>query len=66
MPFRDLPVREVAVVDLHPLVAKLRHRLKDELGNYFEELSETQCLTMVLDSVVFNDWPAIAAVPWII
>ena len=52
--FVHLPTTKVAASELHPLVAKLRTRLKDELDKYFLEPSDLQCLAMIVDPVMLT------------
>jgi hypothetical protein len=52
--FIHLPSTRVAASDLHPLVAKLRTRLREELDKYFLEPSDLQCLAMIVDPVMLT------------
>ena len=52
--FKHLPTTKVAASELHPLVAKLRTRLKDKLDKYFLEPSDLQCLAMIVDPVMLT------------
>jgi hypothetical protein len=52
--FIHLPTSKVAARELHPLAAKLRRRLKDELDKYFIEPSDLQCLAMIVDPVMLT------------